>query len=245
MTPVSPCTRFLWSGEALRASGSEKLEPPDWPMRSRLVHSIATEWRWRMMREELMKTNSVQWFETGSVKQQKEKGEEIALGSPVLGAGRANTFLPREQGSERWEFLAGVKEVGLCPPCLIEQIDPDHQAPPLDPSPLLTARPFLPLIGTALCQSEEDSLHTNHRAARQHSPGPQSRVTPALLPPTHSHIHSHTLSPSQMWPGLSMEFHPSLKGLDRLTETCVPQTPTPPLQSLAPLSQMLLLRTLF
>lgn len=78
---------FLWSGAALRASGSEKLEPPDWPMRSRLVHSIATEWRWRMTKEELMKTNSVQWFETGTVRQEKEKGEEIVLGSPVLGAG--------------------------------------------------------------------------------------------------------------------------------------------------------------
>lgn len=244
MTPVSPCTRFLWSGAALRASDSEKLEPPDWPMRLRAVCSIATGWRWRMMRDEPRKTNTALCFGTENVMEEKE--EEIVLGSPVLGPGRASTFLyPRGQGRGKWEFLAGAKEEELYPPCLIEQID---LAPHLDPSPLVVVRPFLPLIGAALCPSEEDTLHTNHRAARLHSPAPQRRVTPALLPHTHSRIRSHTRSRSQTRPDLSMECHPechpSLNGLDRPTETCVPQTLTPPLQSLVPQNQMLLPRTL-
>lgn len=117
--------------------------------------------------------------------------------------GRASTFLyPREQENEKWEFLEGAKE--LYPLCLIEQIDLAPQAPPLDPSPLVVV-PFLPLIGAALCLSEEDSLHTNHRAAHLLSPAPQSQVTLALLPHTHSHIRSHTHSLSQTLLGLSME----------------------------------------
>lgn len=115
--------------------------------------------------------------------------------------GRASTFLyPRGQGSEKWEFLDGAKEVELYPPCLIEQIDLAPQAPPLDPSPLAVVSLFLPLIGAALCLSEEDTLHTSHRAAHLHS-----QVTLALLPHTHSHIHSHTHSLSQTRPGPSME----------------------------------------
>jgi len=117
--------------------------------------------------------------------------------------GRASTFLyPRGQGREKLEFLGGAKEEELYPPCLIEQID---LAPHLDPSPLVVVRPFLPLTGAALCPSEEDTLHTNHRAARLRSPAPQSLVTPALLPHTHSHIRSLTHSLSQTRPGLSME----------------------------------------
>lgn len=119
--------------------------------------------------------------------------------------GRASTFLyPREQGSEKWEFLEGAKEE-LYPPCLIEQIDLAPQAPPQDPSPLVVVSPFLPLIGAALCLSEEDSLHTNHRAAHLLNPAPQSQVTLVLLPHTHSHIRSHTHSLSQTRLGLSME----------------------------------------
>lgn len=114
--------------------------------------------------------------------------------------GRASTFLyPRGQGSEKWEFLEGMKEVELYPPCLIEQIDLAPQAPPLDPSPLGVVSLFLPLIGAALCLSE-DTLHTSHRAAHLHS-----QVTLALLPHTHSHIHSHTHSLSQTRPGPSTE----------------------------------------
>ncbi|KAL0198067.1 hypothetical protein M9458_006607, partial [Cirrhinus mrigala] len=106
---------------------------------------------------------------------------------------------------EKWEFQEEAKEEEQYPPCLIEQIDLAPQARHLDPSPLVVASPFLPLIGAALCLSEEVILHTNHRAARLHSPAPQSWVTPALLPRTHSLIRSHTRSPSQTRPGLSME----------------------------------------
>lgn len=118
--------------------------------------------------------------------------------------GRASTFLyPREQGSEKWEFLEGAKE-DLYPPCLIDQIDLAPQAPPLDPFPLVVVSPLLPLIGAALCLSE-DTLLTNHRAAHLLSPAPQSQVTLALLPHTHSHIRSHTHSLSRTRLGLSME----------------------------------------
>ncbi|RXN38625.1 ataxin-2 isoform X1 [Labeo rohita] len=70
---------------------------------------------------------------------------------------KASTFLyPKGQGSEKWEFQEGVKEEQY-PLCLIEQIDLAPQARHLDPSPLVVASPFLPLIGAALCLSEEDA----------------------------------------------------------------------------------------
>ncbi len=81
---------FLWSGAALRASDSEKLEPPDWPMRLRAVCSIATGWRWRMMRDEPRKTNTALCFGTENVMEEKE--EEIVLGSLVLGSGSKQSF---------------------------------------------------------------------------------------------------------------------------------------------------------
>ncbi len=82
---------FLWSGAALRASDSEKLEPPDWPVRLRAVCSIATGRRWRTMRDEPRKTNTALCFGTENVMEEKE--EEIVLGSPVLGAGSKQSFL--------------------------------------------------------------------------------------------------------------------------------------------------------
>lgn len=101
--------------------------------------------------------------------------------------------------SERW--AEEVKEEELFPPCPIEQIDLGLQAPPQGHSHLAAVSLFIPVIGVALCLSEEDT----RPAAHLHNPALQSRVTLALPLPIRFHIRSHTLNLSLMPAGLSME----------------------------------------